>query len=258
MDLSATTTSQTNFGWPYFEGSRPGTGTPPEDAEFEEAVLEIEHGPRNCGVVGGFIYDGPSVPSLHDHYLYGDLCGSEINALEVDGQVTGDNVVVASLPEGLISFGQAHSGEVYGLGASGGLYRFDPADWKVEPNRQGSSIKAAPIPTVPRTREDCDGIVGVVEPLADMDGYSPQRLESAFGEALAELELLVPALPPSISQDGITVLHSFEALARALAVEDWDSASTRLEGTREDLLAGRGDFTGFPESMARIVDSECG
>ena len=247
----------TNFGWPYVEGTTPGTGTAPEGTTLESPVLARPHEEGTCGVVGGYRYRGRAIPSLVGRYLYGDLCSPELRSFDPEDGTGGDRVEVR-LAETPVALAEGHDGELYVLGAEGSLLRLDPESWSVDEAAQGEELADAPAPTVQRSREDCDGIVGVMVPLSDMESMDPVELEATFTDTLAELELLVPALPDFMIDDGQTVLRSVQRAAASLNAAGWDTTAGRVPTLRADLLAGRGDFEGFPEAMARIVDSECG
>jgi glucose/arabinose dehydrogenase len=100
-----------NFGWPYFEGTRPGTGEAPSG--LVAPVLDYGHEQR-CGVTGGAVYRGTAIPRLAGAFLFSDLCDGVVRAVVVaDGAVVAERAfddVQAGYP---VAFGTDSSGELY-------------------------------------------------------------------------------------------------------------------------------------------------
>ncbi|WP_254530484.1 PQQ-dependent sugar dehydrogenase [Natrinema gelatinilyticum] len=140
-----------NYGWNIMEGTHcyrnddcpAKTGTDGNDGErFRDPIIEYPHGEdtssvTGVSVIGGYVYDGSTIPALEDAYVFGDLLASErlfaATRPEDDGDLWQTTVVdVSDGPtiERILSFGRDDSGEMYvlGIGASGGgLYRIVPA-----------------------------------------------------------------------------------------------------------------------------------
>lgn len=128
-----------NFGWRCLEGTNcTGQGgcncaspllVPP--------LHEYDHTGGRCAVVGGYAYRGEAVPDLRGHYVYGDLCSSDLWALEYDPQtatVTGpvDLAPTVVTPGAgplinLVSFGEDADGELLVVDYAGAVYRLVPA-----------------------------------------------------------------------------------------------------------------------------------
>jgi glucose/arabinose dehydrogenase len=248
-----------NFGWPYLEGSIENQKGMPPGLEVEAPVLEREHTPTTCGVVGGYRYRGQLIPGLQGAVVYGDLCGDALRVLEVDDafRVVDDGELIA-VEEPIISLGRDHRGELYLLGVAGGLYRLDPADWDVRSSLQEADAVAAPPTTVPRTLQTCDGLVGVLEPLSDLGSMDAAEAEAALALANAQFDEVVPLLPPTIYEDGLLVRETFRQLAEELTEIGWNSQSPEFQALSEEARTGTGRFDGMPDALARIVDSECG
>jgi glucose/arabinose dehydrogenase len=246
----------TNFGWPYFEGTVPHQGTPPDGRSLADPFVERAHGDGACGMVGGFVYRGDRIPDLSGRYVYGDLCGSDLRAVSAEA-AEGDGPV-GELPETIVSLGEDHLGELYALGAMGGVYRLDPAGWVVAANEQAPAVAVATTTTVPRSRLTCDGIVGLVEPLAEIGAMGPSELEQALTSANEGLVDVVPLLPGYLLEDGLIVQNLLIEYSEILERAGWDWSAPEVESLRRDTLEGTGSFSRFPEAMARIVDSECG
>jgi glucose/arabinose dehydrogenase len=126
IDLIPAGTSGQNFGWPCFEGIVPfdSTATCPGAVA---PILDYNHSPDLCSVIGGVTLQDPRLPSLDGAFLYGDLCGGEVRALRVtNGAVASDADLKLNVP-GLDSFGTDALGRVYAVSFNGGVFRIDPA-----------------------------------------------------------------------------------------------------------------------------------
>jgi glucose/arabinose dehydrogenase len=113
-----------NYGWNVVEGSHcypPGTRCDP--SQFVRPVAEYDHS-LGCSVTGGYVYRGPSFPSLQGVYFFGDYCSGRIWGLAhaEAGQWRQQELLKSSVR--ISSFGEDEAGEVYLLGLSDGtLYR---------------------------------------------------------------------------------------------------------------------------------------
>lgn len=112
-----------NYGWNTLEGGHcfsPRTGCDPSGTESPV----VEYGSdRGCAVIGGYVYRGTVIPSLHGTYLYGDFCSGEIHGFRFEnGGVAAHRLLVDS---GLMitSFGEDETGEIYILSDNGSIYR---------------------------------------------------------------------------------------------------------------------------------------
>lgn len=248
-----------NFGWPYFEGDTPRELSPPDEREFSRPVLARAHNSDTCGMVHGFRYRGRRVPALAGHLVYGDLCGNSVRSFAVsdDGNVRDDGAVV-DVKEPIVSFGQDAEGELYLLGSLGGLYRLDPGWWTSPDSSQGSGLAPYATTTVPRSTSTCDGIVAAVAPLAELGSMSPDEASAAIHQANRHIPAIVAGLPAALHADGILVQEAFSEAEQVMAAAGWDPGSAVVVELRSQARAGLGLFAGFPEAMARIVDSECG
>jgi glucose/arabinose dehydrogenase len=118
--VAAGTPGGVNFGWDYFEGTRPFEGTPPQNAQLVPPVAEYSHG-EGCSVTGGYVYRG-SMPEWNGIYLYGDYCSATVwGLIRSDGGW--QNQILFGAPGSITSFGQDESGEVYIITDSGQVLR---------------------------------------------------------------------------------------------------------------------------------------
>jgi len=82
----------TNFGWPFFEGSSPSTGSTTET--LTASVTEYARGDgdrEGSSVVGGTIYTGPIV-SLQSKYIFADKGSGKIWAIGINDLIGGKTV----------------------------------------------------------------------------------------------------------------------------------------------------------------------
>jgi hypothetical protein len=96
-----------------------GTSTPP--------IFEYDHSAGNCSVTGGYMYRGPSAPSLAGKYLYGDFCSGQIWTLQPGGGGgSWSSTLLMDTTHQISSFGEDEAGDVYvvAYGTSGAVYKF--------------------------------------------------------------------------------------------------------------------------------------
>ena len=76
-----------------------------------------------CSVTGGYVYRGSAAPAARGRYFYGDYCSGRIWSLRaVHGKVRGKRLESLHL-DGLSSFGEDSSGELYALSLEGRIYK---------------------------------------------------------------------------------------------------------------------------------------
>lgn len=126
-----------NFGWRAYEGTRVfDEGTLALVPEHTEPLVEY---PRRsidppidlgCSVTGGYVYRGDAIEALDGFYLYGDYCSQSVAAFRrCDGEVTDHQRLTDlraggdGIGNGLASFGQDSSGELYLLYVASGHVR---------------------------------------------------------------------------------------------------------------------------------------
>ena len=51
-------------------------------------LFEYGHAGDLCAVIGGVVLHDPRLPSLDGRFLYSDLCGGEVRALQVQPKVS--------------------------------------------------------------------------------------------------------------------------------------------------------------------------
>ena len=111
-----------NYGWDLYEGSRRYEDTTAGPGKLVFPVFEYDHD-EGCTVIGGYVYRGKARPAERGRYIFGDYCSGNIWSLRVS---SGKAVGVRREPfriEGLTSFGEGSSGEIYALTESGTVYR---------------------------------------------------------------------------------------------------------------------------------------
>jgi glucose/arabinose dehydrogenase len=111
-----------NYGWDLYEGSRRYETGDAGAGRLVFPVFEYGHD-EGCTVIGGFVYRGAARPSDRGRYVLGDYCSGNIWSLRVS---SGDARDVRTEPfqiEGLTSFGEGPSGELYAVAQGGTIYR---------------------------------------------------------------------------------------------------------------------------------------
>jgi hypothetical protein len=81
--LPAGSPAGANFGWSLMEGSHSYKGENPEGAILP--IFEYSHSEGGCSVTGGHVYRGSKVPTLRGVYVYGDACSGQVWGLSQSG-----------------------------------------------------------------------------------------------------------------------------------------------------------------------------
>lgn len=112
-----------NYGWRIMEGTQcygaagcNQTGLIAPLVDYRVAAAQ--------SVTGGYVYRGPSVPSLVGAYVYADFVGGQIWRLDYDGTLPAQSRLLFSSRLQIASFGQDKRGELYFLAFDGRVYRF--------------------------------------------------------------------------------------------------------------------------------------
>jgi glucose/arabinose dehydrogenase len=120
-----------DFGWRIREGAHCYNTANPnvplvtcQTAGLTDPVLEYDH-TQGCAVIGGFIYRGPTFPSLQGTYFYADECSGKLWRAQLQGSTW---VSTEALDTGLnpSAFGEDETGEVYLVNLGGAIYRITP------------------------------------------------------------------------------------------------------------------------------------
>lgn len=110
-----------NYGWSVFEADR--RNKPGKAPHAVPPSVVAPHSSGYCAIIGGFVVRDRSVPSLYGHYLFGDNCRPQIEAVKLSRggahglHATGLQVSSTS------SFGEDAAGHVYISSLGGGVYR---------------------------------------------------------------------------------------------------------------------------------------
>jgi len=135
-----------NYGWPRMEGNEcfsPSTC----DTNGLNIVLPLfvyEHN-GSASITGGFVYRGPSNPSLVGKYIYADYITGEVSALTWDGVNPPGNALltnVSSIP----SFGVDKNGELFIACFDGNIYRLFATPTTVKTPAIAGALRIGPNP----------------------------------------------------------------------------------------------------------------
>jgi hypothetical protein len=111
-EVDVITSGGGNYGWRVYEGTA-CTGLDPtlcNPANYVAPLFDYIHSGGRCSITGGYVYRG-ALGSLPDGaYVYGDYCSGEI--LMWLNNVP-NNLLVATAPRDITSFGEDNNGEVY-------------------------------------------------------------------------------------------------------------------------------------------------
>jgi hypothetical protein len=189
--------------------------------------------------------------------VYGDLCSLEARsfALTRTGTAHGD-ALAFRWPEQIVSFGLGPTGELYGLGAFGRVFRVDPGWSTASDMDQSVRPPEGPPDPEPSRRVDC-GVIDALVPLTYLGSLSPKKLHAALDRLDRELAGVMPNLPADLRDAARIVRTAFQSLNAQLASTGWDLASPTLAGVREDMLNVTGEFQGFGEALGALYASPC-
>jgi glucose/arabinose dehydrogenase len=113
-----------NYGWSIWEGDRRNKPGNAPHAVFP--VLIARHSDGYCAIIGGYVVRDRSLPSLYGHYLFGDYCRPQIEAVVLSrGRATGLRATGLEVSS-TSSFGEDAAGHIYIASLNGPVYRIAP------------------------------------------------------------------------------------------------------------------------------------
>jgi glucose/arabinose dehydrogenase len=123
VDLARTGTGAgANYGWSVWEGDRRNrAGLTAPHAVFP--VLVALHRDGYCAIIGGYVVRDPSLHGLYGRYLFGDLCHSDIESVNLNGGHPKNRHSTGLKVSSMTSFGQDDSGHIYVASLGGPVYR---------------------------------------------------------------------------------------------------------------------------------------
>jgi glucose/arabinose dehydrogenase len=101
-----------NYGWRVFEG-RVRFGTTPLGPGQLVAPVAVYSHDDGCSVTGGYVYRGRAVSAAAGRYFYGDYCSGIVWSFRIDNGRAADLRREPFSVDGLTSFGEDVSGELY-------------------------------------------------------------------------------------------------------------------------------------------------
>jgi len=112
-----------DFGWDFCEGTNDVHGHDCDSIASTPPVVEYPHdGTGGFSVTGGYVYRGDRFPELFGAYLYSDYVSRRVWAL---AGPAAEPEQIATAPDGIASFGEDRSGELYLLALEGTIYRLE-------------------------------------------------------------------------------------------------------------------------------------
>ncbi|MDP9258468.1 MAG: PQQ-dependent sugar dehydrogenase [Actinomycetota bacterium] len=110
-----------NLGWNCWEGTHPFAGGQCSVPSIPP-ILEYAHDASHCSISGGFVARDATVPTIAGRYLYGDYCGTAINAVLLPVTAPADIVQLGAAPS-IAGFGQDSDGHLYVTSLKGEVWR---------------------------------------------------------------------------------------------------------------------------------------
>ena len=127
IDRSTTSSGRgrgANYGWKVMEGR--ACYSPSSGCNTSGKVLPVvaySHSQGDCSVIGGYVYRGPSAPSLVGRYLFADFCTGRIWSIAQAARAPAGRAMFLDTALNITSFGEDEAGEVYVTDAAGGVRR---------------------------------------------------------------------------------------------------------------------------------------
>lgn len=112
-----------NYGWRIMEGFHCYNASTCDTTGLTLPVWEYAH--NNTGgvsITGGYVYRGPSLPSLTGKYIYADFISGRIWALAYEN-ATADNTLIRDTNLEIAAFGTDRDGELYFTAFNGYIYK---------------------------------------------------------------------------------------------------------------------------------------
>jgi glucose/arabinose dehydrogenase len=127
VDINPASQGGLNYGWNIFEGTLCFNAASCDSAGLVAPAFEYDHGAGNangCAIIGGYVYRGGAIPELAGRYFYSDYCGGYLKSFVAAGAgVLEQTDWGISTVGGIVSFGRDADGELYLIGAGGGIYK---------------------------------------------------------------------------------------------------------------------------------------
>jgi glucose/arabinose dehydrogenase len=135
-----------NYGWPRMEGNDcfPLSTCDTTGLNVVLPLYVYEHF-GSASITGGFVYRGPSNPSLVGKYIYADYVTGEVSALTWNGVNPPTNALLTVEP-GIPSFGVDKNGELFIASFDGNIYRLFATPTAVDTPAIAGALKIGPNP----------------------------------------------------------------------------------------------------------------
>lgn len=123
VDISPAAQGGLNYGWNIREGTLCYNAASCASAGLAAPAFEYDHA-SGCSITGGYVYRGVAIPELAGRYFHSDYCGGFLKSFVGAGAgVLEQTDWAIGKVGGIVSFGRDADGELYLLGAGGGVYK---------------------------------------------------------------------------------------------------------------------------------------
>jgi hypothetical protein len=145
-----------NYGWPRVEASE-CLDPNPCDTSGLNIVLPLYTYPHvgSASITGGFVYRGPTIPSLVGKYIYADYITGDVSALSWDGVNPPTNALLNSVAN-VSSFGVDKNGELFMASFDGNIYRLFATTTAVRTPALAGAVSIGPNPFASTTNISVD------------------------------------------------------------------------------------------------------
>lgn len=158
-----------NYGWRCYEGHAAFNldGCKSKN-QYDFPIFDYKHGASNGGdcVIGGYVYRGSKYPQLKGYYLCADYISPTAWKIIPNGSGGWNVYVQKNVPQGIVSFGEDESGELYASTLGGNVYHIEASN---------TSASSTPV-----TRDLTGSIVSFIYPTLVTNGIITVALNAPY------------------------------------------------------------------------------
>ena len=128
-----------NHGWNVYEGFEPFSNAFRKPGNDFTPPVFAYHRKFGNSVTGGYVYRGDRRSSFYGVYIFGDYTSHRIWGVKQEGRVLQSVVQIGTSPQGIASFTEDESGNLYVVGYEGMVYQIDFVDTVFTPAKGASN-----------------------------------------------------------------------------------------------------------------------
>ena len=114
-----------NHGWSVYEGFEPFSNQYRREGQTYSPPVFAYGRKYGNSITGGYVYRADPASSFYGVYLCGDYTSKRVFGVTQEKGVLKAVRQIATVPQGLVSFGRDEAGRLYAVGFEGMIYQFD-------------------------------------------------------------------------------------------------------------------------------------